>query len=66
MKCAFDYCRKNARAGLYGSVCFGRVKITFPVCELHWHTVGRMQEKFEGTKKEEVKSDGKKRKRKGN
>ena len=61
MKCAFDHCKKNATPGLYGSVSFGQVKITFPVCDLHWHTVGRMQEKFEGTKKLGGKKDGKKR-----
>lgn len=57
MKCAFDYCRKNATAGLYGSVSFGRTKITFPLCKLHWHTVGRMQEKYERLSKSKKKQE---------
>ena len=52
MKCAFDHCLKTANPGLFGSVVIGRAKITFPLCMAHWNVVGKLQKKFENTKKE--------------
>ena len=61
MKCAFDHCLKTANPGLFGSVVIGRAKISFPLCMAHWNVIGKLQKKFEGTKKVGGKQNGKKR-----
>ncbi len=51
MKCAFDHCKKTACTHLFGSVNLGRSKITFPVCQIHWKVIVKMQAKFNKEKK---------------